>query len=230
MKNYILVVDDDQLILYALAKVLKDNGYEAATAATATEAIEKLSYCPYDLCLLDVHLPDLNGLDLLKIIRDMCPKIKVVIMTASHLDSTELDGSFYKAIENGASQFIPKPFSLCDITDVVQEVLTGDENSHAGYRFASNGFEKKSRKSPRKPFNEIVSFQTSIIDEGAYTRKSMKAQVVDISDSGIGLLTQHPLKESQIIGFDDKMGNRTGVVVWSKMVDDDKCRAGIRFA
>ncbi|MEJ2268603.1 MAG: hypothetical protein P8Y04_02385 [Desulfobulbaceae bacterium] len=56
------------------------------------------------------------------------------------------------------------------------------------------------------------------------------AQVVDISDRGIGLLSQYPLRESQVIGFDEKMNNRTGVVVWSKMMDEDNCRVGIRFA
>jgi len=44
------------------------------------------------------------------------------------------------------------------------------------------------------------------------------------------LLSQYPLKEFQVVGFDEKMGNRTGVVVWSKMVDEENCRIGVRFA
>jgi hypothetical protein len=70
----------------------------------------------------------------------------------------------------------------------------------------------------------------SVIDQGNYTRWSLVAQAVDISGRGIGLLSQFPLRESQVIGFDEKMDNRIGVVVWSKMMDEDNCRVGIRFA
>jgi len=230
VKNYILVVDDDQLILYALAKILKSEGYEVMTAATATEAIEKISYCPYDLCLLDVHLPDLNGLELMDIIRDMCPKTKVVIMTASYVDFDELSEINSKAIANGASQFIPKPFNLCDISEVVQQVLTADDNLHAGFSFNGSESKKRSRKKPRKPCNENIVFQMSVVDGGDYSRKFLEAEVVNISDSGLALMTRYPLKESQVISFDGKVDNRSGVVVWSKMIDEENCRAGIRFA
>ena len=73
MKKHILVVDKDPLILYALTKALKDDGCEVKTAETSSDAIEKLSYCPYDVCLLDGQLTDLNGLDLIKVINDICP-------------------------------------------------------------------------------------------------------------------------------------------------------------
>ena len=230
MKKYILVVDDDQLILYALAKILKNDGYEVVTAATAAEAIEKISFCPYDVCLLDVHLPDLNGLDLMTVIKEMCPGTKVIIMTASYVDSAELSENNSRAIANGASHFISKPFNLCDISEVVQQVLTGGENFHANFSFTGNGFEKKSRKKDRKRYNENIFFQMSIIEQGDYTRKSLEARTVDISDDGIGLVTPHPLKESQIISFNEKVENRTGVVVWSKMIDEENCRVGVRFA
>ena len=230
MKNYILVVDDDQLILYALAKILKIDGYEVITAATATEAIEKISYCPFDLCLLDVHLPDLNGLELMDIIRDMCPKTKVIIMTASYVDFAELSESNSRAIANGASHFIPKPFNLCDISEVVQQTLAADENFQADFSFTDSGFKKRSRKKPRKPWNDNIVFQMSVVDQGDFARKCLEAQAVDISDSGMGLLTRYPLRESQVISFDEKLDNRSGVVVWSKMVDEENCRAGIRFA
>ena len=230
MKHYILVVDDDQLILYALEKILRNDGYEVVTASTAAQAIEKLSFCPYDLCLLDVNLPDLNGLELMKITKDMCPEIRVVIMTASHFDSDKLSENNNKAIANGASHFISKPFDLCDITDVVQQALKGKENFQTDFQFAAKGFEKKSRKNPRAPFTENIFFQMSIIDQGNHTRKTLEAQAVDISDSGIGVLIHYPLKESQVIGFDEKVDSRTGVVVWSKMVDEENCRVGVRFA
>ena len=70
----------------------------------------------------------------------------------------------------------------------------------------------------------------SVIDQGNYTRWSMEAEAVDISDRGIGVLISYHLKVSQVIGFDEKMDNKTGVVMWSKTIDADKCRVGIKFA
>jgi DNA-binding response OmpR family regulator len=230
MKKHILVVDDDQLILYALSKAFKEQAYEVETADTGTEAIEKVSRSPYDLCMLDSHLSDMNGLELKKRIKDACPETKIIIMTASCLDSSGLTENNNAAIANGACHFIPKPFNLFEVTDVVEELLRGNENSEAGFRFTGSGFEKKSRKNPRKPYKENIRFHMNVIDRGNYTRWSLVAQAVDISDRGIGLLSQYPLNESQVIGFDETMDNRTGVVVWSKMIDEENCRVGIRFA
>ncbi len=101
-------------------------------------------------------------------------------------------------------------------------MLSGEEDFHTGFRFINSSFEKKSRKSPRKPYNEKIGFQMSVIDQGNSTRWSLEAQAVDISDRGIGVLSHYHLKESQVIGFDEKMDNKTGVVMWSKMIDEDK--------
>lgn len=230
MAHNILIVDDNQLILYGLAKALKSNSYGVETASTAQKALKKLSHCAYDLCLLDINLPDFNGLELMKMIRDFYPSIKIIMTTASNLDSPVVSENINTAICNGACHFIAKPFNLCDVTDVVQKVLAEEKDFHTGFSFSNSGFEKKSRKTPRLPCNEIITFEITVIDQGSSTRKSLETQAVDISDSGVGILSQFHLKESQIVGFDATMENKTGVVMWSKMVDEDNCRVGIRFA
>ena len=230
MKKQILVADEDQLILYALAKVLKDDGCEVKTAATVPDAIEKLSQSSYNLCILDVNLADSNGQGLMKMIQDTCPEVKIILMAASYLDSPEFSERNFEAITKGACHFISKPFDLSEVTEVVHQVLTGEESFFIGNRFASSGFGKKPRKAPREPLKENISFRLSVICQGISTRLSVEAQTVDISDSGIGLLTPYPIKESQVIGFDEKINNRTGVVAWSKMVDEENCRAGVKFA
>jgi DNA-binding response OmpR family regulator len=230
VKKNILVVDDNQLILYGLAKALQSESFAVQTASTAQMAVDKLAHCPYDLCLLDVHLPDVKGLVLLKVIKDISPTTRIIIMTTSCLDSPEVSENISAAIAHGACHFIAKPFNLHEVTDVVQQVLTEGEGFHSGFRFTGTGFVKKSRKTPRKPCCENIRFQVSVIDNGIFTRWSLEARAVDLSDGGMGLVTPYPLKESQVIGFDEKMGNRTGVVVWSRMVDAENCRAGIKFA
>lgn len=231
MKKQILVADEDQLILYALSKALKDVGCEVKTAATVPDAIETLSGSSYDLCLIDVHLADSNGHEgLMKIIQDTCPETKIILMAASYLDSPELSEVNFKAISNESCHFISKPFDLSEVTEVVHQVLTGEEGFFSGYRFASSGFERKPRKAPRQLLNENISFQLSVIFQGISTRLFVEAQAVDVSDSGIGLVTPYPLQKSQVIGFDEKLKNRTGVVAWSKMTDEENCRVGVKFA
>ena len=230
MKNHILVVDDDELILFSLAKILRDSAIEVITASTGIEAIKKLSYCTYKLCLLDIHLPDMSGLVLMKIVREMCPEAKIIIMTGGYADFSELNGKYIESFLSEVSRFITKPFHCCDVRETVENILRGEDNSDRGNFFIEWGTLKKSRKHPREPYDEKVCFQMSIIDNGSISRKFLEAQAVDISDSGIGLLSSYPLNESQIIGFDEKNENKTGVVTWSKMIDDNICRAGVKFA
>jgi hypothetical protein len=78
--------------------------------------------------------------------------------------------------------------------------------------------------------NENISFQLRVIFQGISTRLFVEAQAVDVSDSGIGLVTPYPLQKSQVIGFDEKLKNRTGGVAWSKMTDEENCKVGVKFA
>lgn len=230
MKKNILVVDDDKLILFGLEKVLKYKSFEVETAETASKAMEKLSACPYDLCLLDIHLPDGNGLELMKAIKDSCPKTKVIIMTASYVNCNDnLSENIKLAMKNGACQFIPKPFNLCEMTDIVERALQNTEDFHTGFRFIDNSFVQKKRKFPRAPYYETIDFFTTVIDQGETKRRTIQAKSVDISTSGIGLLTDYPLKESQVISFGDDLAHKSGVVVWSTMYESKVCRAGVKF-
>jgi len=230
MKKRILVVDEDQLILYALAKALKDDAYEVETAATATTAMDKLSSCRYDVCLLNLSLSDLSGLGLMKIIKDNCPETSIILMTADSLDAYNLSEIYVQAISNGACHIIRKPFNISDVAEAVQQVLIGEKTFSLAFNIKDDDSEKKSRKHARKPWSEKIYFQTSVIHEGVSTRLSVEADTVDISDSGVGFLTQYPLKESQVISFDEKLENRLGVVAWSKMVDEKNCRVGAKFS
>lgn len=231
MKKHILVVDKDQFILYALAKALTDDGCEVKTAETATEAIEKLSFRPYDLCLLDVFLADLNGQGLINVINDISQETKVILLTASPFDFPEFNENNLELGVNGVSYFIPKPFDLIDVVEVVHQVL----RKPGGKKFAppdlfSRDAEEKSRKHTRKSWKEDINFDMSVIHKGVQTRLSMKAKVVDISERGVGLLTTYPLRERQVISFDNKMDSRVGVVAWSRMIGKERFRVGVRFA
>ena len=230
MNKKILVVDDDQLILYGLRKALQNNVYQVDTAATFDDAITHFSSCPYDLCLLDIHLPDGDGLQLMKIIKDICPESKIIVMTASYISDDELSDNIKQALENGACYFIPKPFDLANLKEIVLQALRQGEDFHPGYRFTGSGFVKKNRKFQRRPHGEKIRFSMAVIDQGATHRKYFGGVMVDICEAGICLQTDCPLQISQVISFDEELTGKSGVVIWSTMVDDQTCRAGIRFA
>jgi len=226
----ILVVDDNELIRFGLAKALSHESFEVATADTGAAALEKLCSCRYDLCLLDIDLPDFNGLELLKFIKDMCPATKAVIMTAGSCNSSHLCGNIQEATASGACRLIAKPFSLCEITEVVRKLLDQDEDCQAGFRFTGSGFARCGRKSQRRVFPDDINFSMTLIADGESKRMNFQAKSFDLNEEGIGLLTDFPLKISQIIGFEAELDNRSGVVVWSSMVAEGTYRAGIKFA
>jgi len=228
MTKNILLVDDNQLVLYGLAKALECS-FTVQTASSAQIAFKKLSFCPYDLCILDINLPDINGLELMKMIKDFCPNTKIIMMTASNLESPEISANITTAIDSGICHFIAKPFNLCEVNEIVEQVLDGTDTFHTGFRFTGKDFVRRSRKSSRKPFAQSIFFQMSVIEDGSSVRRSMAAEAVDISETGVGFLTQYPIKKSQVIGFDETLDNKTGVVAWSKMVDEKNCRVGVRF-
>ena len=117
-KNRILVVDDEKLISWSLATMLKKEGYEVETAATGNEAIQKFEEFRPKLVLLDVCLPDVNGLELLKRFKAANEDIYVIMITAyAHADSAVL------ALQEGAEDYFGKPFNLDAVKHVVNKAF-----------------------------------------------------------------------------------------------------------
>ena len=81
-KGSILVVDDESEIREGLELLLTSEGYGVASAETGESGLAKLEEHPYDLLLLDVSLPDRNGIELLREIRRRDPGLSVVLITA----------------------------------------------------------------------------------------------------------------------------------------------------
>ncbi|MDD3643016.1 MAG: sigma-54 dependent transcriptional regulator [Candidatus Krumholzibacteria bacterium] len=107
MKPVVLLVDDEDTIRLFLEKTLKVEGYEALTASTGEEAIEKTRSELPDLVLLDLKLPDMNGIDVLHKIKEELPEICVIMLTAFGDIETAVS-----AIKKGAFDFVSKPVNL----------------------------------------------------------------------------------------------------------------------
>ena len=128
-KGSILVVDDESEIREGLEILLKGEGYGVASAENGESGLAKLEERPFDLLLLDVSLPDRNGLDMLKEIRRRDPDLSVVLITA--YGSIDMARAAFK---NGAMDYITKPWSndelLAQVAQAVESRRLRDENLH----------------------------------------------------------------------------------------------------
>ena len=138
MPRRLLVVDDDAAIRRTLVDALDDGAYEIRVADSAEEAIRTIDSGAPDLVLTDLRMKGLDGLALLRVLRERTPETRVVIMTAYHDVGTAVT-----AIREGAADFLCKPFDLATLRDVVSRVLgetTGPSGENgAAVRHTSGG-------------------------------------------------------------------------------------------
>ena len=117
-KKTILVVDDDKTILESLKKVLQSEGYSVYTAENGGEALEKLETQYFNLALLDIRLPDMNGTELLVTIHRDAPKIMTIMITGyPNLENA------VKSLNLGADAYLMKPINPEELLNVIQEKL-----------------------------------------------------------------------------------------------------------
>jgi CheY-like chemotaxis protein/anti-sigma regulatory factor (Ser/Thr protein kinase) len=112
----ILLVDDDRGLRFALSAMLKDAGHHVEVAGDGPEALALLESGTFDIVLLDIGLPSMNGLDVLKRARALDAPPVVVVMTADDTSETLLE-----AARRQAFRYLRKPFAPSAIVEVVQD-------------------------------------------------------------------------------------------------------------
>ena len=118
MYKTILVVDDEESICQALQGILADEGYEVRTVGSGEEALKAVEEDPPDLVLLDIWLPGMDGLEVLKLIKSENPQVQVIMMSGHGTIETAV-----KATKLGAFDFIEKPISLEKVVLLVNHAL-----------------------------------------------------------------------------------------------------------
>ncbi len=218
MQKRILIVDDDVPFLKGLSKALnKCCGFQGdvSVAENGEKALADIRYCPYDLCFLDVNLPDMNGLDIMKTILEISPRTKIAIMTASFITD-----DMQSTIEGGASMLIKKPVDLDEVKYFIN-ILINDP------AYVTSPGQQERRTSAIKPFTRALHYCLSLLGSGEL-QSGLTSHTIDISSEGMGIVTEQPLKAGQLIRFDTGSGHRNGLVRWSMKAGDD-FRAGIKF-
>src|SRR6266508_4429057 len=114
----ILVADDDASIRSLLQQLLADEGYAVLEAATGTEVVEQVSQANPDLVIMDVRMPELDGIEALQKVKGTAPKTSVLIMTAFGTSNAAI-----KAMELGAFDYVTKPFELEKISHTIKRAF-----------------------------------------------------------------------------------------------------------
>ncbi len=122
-KMRVLLVDDETEFVSALAERLALRGFDAQTAFTGEEALGKIEASPPDVVLLDVVMPGMSGLEVLKRIKKTHPQVKVILLTGR--------GSWegIQGIRDGAYDCLMKPIQIEELMQVMKDAVEGTQKS-----------------------------------------------------------------------------------------------------
>ena len=114
----ILVMEDDLSVAKGLEMVLSEEGYDVNWAGTGELAIEAFKQKRYDLLVADLRLPDINGMEVIKKVKEEKPETEVIVITGYGTTSTAVE-----AMKLGVRDFLPKPFTEDQIKTSINEAL-----------------------------------------------------------------------------------------------------------
>lgn len=118
MEGHILIIDDEASLRQTLARILQRTGYEVTTAADGKEGLSLVSEHAFDLVYSDIRMPDMSGLELLKVIHAKFPDLPVVLFTAQ----PDLN-SAVEAVRSGATDYLLKPLKPQTVIDRTKAIL-----------------------------------------------------------------------------------------------------------
>lgn len=217
----ILVVDDDQLMGWALDKALSGENLSVRVVETGRVALQEIIKDYYHLVLLDIHLPDVNGLELLKEIRTYSPDSRIIIISADVSDSNR-----EKAFSGGASQFLEKPFSIPVLQCLLRSAFGDYSMKRRHDRYICN-----------LPFH--VELQGISPENAPHESGHHRGSILDVGKAGIRLSIGQPLAVGQELRLAHALEDCTftrfippgarAEVVWVTP-NDDGWTVGLRFA
>ena len=173
-KIKILVVDDEQRVRDEIAEFLVENKYHVFKAGLPSEAFAILKDHKVDLVILDIKLPEMDGISALKIIKESYPDTEV-IMISGHGDMT----SVIDAMRNDAADFFPKPFRLLDINLAIQRT-TRYLNLNVKYKELEKNYSLLSKEIQKNVGHQLIGKS-----EAMRHVISMMAKVADVDNTTV---------------------------------------------
>lgn len=126
-KKRVLIVEDEESLLKLETILLTVKGYEVSGASTGKDALEKLAGETFDLILLDIMLPDIDGFEICRRIKEhpRHAQIPVVMLTAKKSTEDQERGA-----TSGADAYLTKPFKSAMIIEVIEKLISGSSRTH----------------------------------------------------------------------------------------------------
>ncbi len=225
MIRKILIVDDHVSFISGFSKALKRHCHfpgEVMAVENGERAIDEVSSCFYDICFLDINLPDINGLDVMKRIHDITPSTRVVIMSAAFIDK-----NMNIKIEESASLFIPKPIELDTVCDYINKESKNIEYYYGHTNNNGHNYKENKRQHARRPCKRTICCSVSVFYNWEL-KSRLEVRTKDISNGGVGIKVRYPLNLGNVLRFQNRLENKSGIVKWT-MGSGENCRAGIKF-
>ncbi|HOE16055.1 MAG TPA: sigma-54 dependent transcriptional regulator [Syntrophorhabdaceae bacterium] len=110
----VLVVDDEEQLAEAFRKKLSKEGYAVDTAPTGGEAVSLVKQRPFDVCVLDIRLPDIDGVKLLETLKEMEPTLEIIMLTGHASIDTAI-----QSMKRGAYDYLSKPCKLSELSSII---------------------------------------------------------------------------------------------------------------
>lgn len=226
-----LIVDDEDLIRHSLSAMFQNSEREVITADNRESVLKAITENHFDLCFLDMHLPDINGLEIMRKLRDVSPQTRIIMMTGS-----EITDEIMKAVRENAHCLISKPFELEQVKALVVRVLSTGKRLPQEDSVATEGgisslqwISDDNRKHQRKPIDNSITCY-AVAPHSDVTATLVNANILDISETGMCILTDCKLQTGHIIRLSDAPIHGRGVVRWSDHASTMAAyRAGIQF-
>jgi DNA-binding NtrC family response regulator len=181
--RHVLIIDDERPVLMTLEALLKRHGYQVDTAATGGQGLKLLKTKSPTLVLLDLRLPDADGLEMLDRIKNELPQVQVIILTAH--DSLH---NAIESIKRGAFHFISKPYAPEELLSLVENALEKQfllrEAEHL--REKTEQLEKRLEIAEARPTPIFKSKPMQEIEELIEAMAPSDANVLIVGESGVG--------------------------------------------
>jgi DNA-binding NtrC family response regulator len=140
MKGRILLVDDEEIVIRSCQRILRDDEYRIDIARDGLQALERVNENEYDVLILDIKMPKMDGIEVLRRVKEARPDIDVIMITGLHDISMAV-----QAMKLGALDYLPKPFEPEDLQMLVarafdrrallQGSLISEDQASTSYHF-----------------------------------------------------------------------------------------------
>ena len=119
----ILVVDDDPIVLDSCKRVFEAERFKVSLVPSAENALEAMEHNKFTMLLIDVKMPEQDGMYLMRKVKEKCPEVPIIVMSGYPTPETIADG-----FQLGAAKFIAKPFTPDELFETVNQVLQEEEH------------------------------------------------------------------------------------------------------